>query len=56
MRLWNTLLYFSRAEDLIIALQRIKFYKRESQGRHLLSWVAVLLKSFCLLLKFQVLG
>lgn len=45
-----------RNEDFTTARQRIKFYNHDSQGGHLLHWMAVLLKSFCLLLKFQVLG
>ena len=56
IQLGDTLLYSLGAEDSIAALQRIHFYNCESHGGHLLSWMAALLKSFCLLLKFQVLG
>lgn len=35
---------------------RLKIYIDESQGGHLFSGMAALLKRFCLLLKFQVLG
>lgn len=45
-----------RNEDFTTARQRIKFYNHERQGGHLLRWMAVLLKSFCLLWKCQVLG
>ena len=52
IQLGDTLLDFLGAEDPADALQIIHFYKCKSQGGHLLSWMAVLLKSFCLLLKF----
>lgn len=53
IQLGDTPLDFLGAEDPVDALQRIRFYECESQGGHLfLSGMAVLLKSFCQLLKF----
>lgn len=45
-----------KKEGFTTSPPRLKFYNHESQGGHLSSGMAALLKSFCLLLKFQALG